>query len=345
MKPLRSLTRRGHLRRYRAHAEIALQAYGLMGAPLKLLQYGENAIYRVDAPDSTLPVCDDSFYQPGRYVLRSHAMGDLDVIASEMVFLKALSEEASLPVPAPVPTLDGELVIKVTTPGVPKGRAVSLMHWLVGRRLKQGLSITQFKSWGQLVARMHKFSQKWKPPADFIRPTWDWDAQLGGSEFKQPLEEIIASMPESIQAPYQEISDQARELMRSLGTDSDAFGIIHSDMYKENILFARGEARPIDFEDCGFGYWIWDIAVALSEWAWKPGWEMFRDSFLEGYFAIHSLDTRQINELDRFIGIHHATMVLWSSVFILNFPGRINEYEPWRTRECEELVRYIRNRK
>ena len=34
-------------------------------------------------------------------------------------------------------------------------------------------------------------------------------------------------------------------------------------MYLENVLFKRDEVRPIDFEDCGFGYWMWDIGVAL----------------------------------------------------------------------------------
>ena len=43
------------------------------------------------------------------------------------------------------------------------------------------------------------------------------------------------------------------------------FGLIHADLHLDNTLFADGEARLIDFDDCGFGYRIYDVAVALWE--------------------------------------------------------------------------------
>ena len=79
-------------------------------------------------------------YVPGRYLLRIHAMGDMDAIASELTWLAALNQEAGLAVPAPVQTADGKLFINPSTPGIPNGRVVSLMRWLDGRKITQRIA-------------------------------------------------------------------------------------------------------------------------------------------------------------------------------------------------------------
>ena len=171
MKPFRELSRRGRLYRLRKLASTALTAYGLDGARLSFIQYGENIIYRVDMPGSCRPTDDDSPYLPNRYVLRIHAMGDAEAIASELTWLAALNQEAGLPVPAPVSTPDGKLLATIVTPGIPHGRVVSLMRWLDGQRLHQGLRPKHLTALGQVVAQLHAFSAGWQPPAGFHAPS------------------------------------------------------------------------------------------------------------------------------------------------------------------------------
>ena len=84
MNSFRELTRRGRLLTLRGMAERALAAYGLSGARLTFVQYGENAIYRVDAPPGAAPAAEDGPYIPNRYALRIHAMNDEAAIASEI---------------------------------------------------------------------------------------------------------------------------------------------------------------------------------------------------------------------------------------------------------------------
>ncbi len=339
--PIKMLTRQGRLRRYRAHAQASLQAYGLAGAPLSLVSYAENVIYRVDVGEKHAPAEPGSPYLPGRLVLRSHATSELEAVACELIWLKALQEGTGLPVPTGLMTLDGDLAIRVITPGLPKGRIVTLLRWLDGRSMAKGMTTRHFHSWGAVTARMHEFASHWVPPAGFERPVWDWNAQLGGSDFDEPMDELIASMPDDIAGKFQIISNDAKEVMDALGKGPDAFGMIHSDMYKENVLFKGHEARPFDFEDCGFGYWLWDIAVALNENAWTDGWEAHRDAFLEGYNTVRSLPEQQLDNLNLFIAVIYATMVLWSSAFIKHDPMRSAEYEIWRNGECRKLLRYF----
>jgi Ser/Thr protein kinase RdoA (MazF antagonist) len=341
MKNFRVLSRLSRLRRLRNLAKAALNAYGLDNAKLNFVQYFQNIIYRVDIPGNGKLGADTSPYFPNRYLLRIHAMGDVEAIASELTWLAALNTEAGLPVPAPIPTLDGRLFTNISTQGIPNGRVVSLMKWLDGRRYTQGLRPVQMTALGKVVAGLHTFSTRWEPPAGFSRPHWNWDSLLGGSLFNHSVEELVASMPLRAREPFQVISREAKSVMDAFGKGPEAYGLVHADLYPENILFKSGMAYPIDFEDCGFGYWIWDIAIALWKWAWGDDWERMRDAFNKGYCQIRMLPKAQWEKLDLFIAIHSATMVLWVSEFIMHDPLRVAEYEPLREENINKLLYYF----
>jgi Ser/Thr protein kinase RdoA (MazF antagonist) len=340
MKPYKELSRRGRLRRLREVAELALDTYGIKDAELKFLQYTQNGIYRVNLPASQAPDAN-SPYLPDRYVLRIHAMGDADAIASELTWLAALNHEAGLPVPAPVPAPDGKLLATIFTPGMPLGRVVSLMRWLDGQKIQKGLHPHHLTALGRVVAQLHEFAAGWQPPTGFSRFVWDWNSQLGGSMFKHSREELVASMPSKFQEPFEIVSQKTKRVMKSLGKGPDAFGMIHADLYPENFLFNNGKAYPIDFEDCGFGYWMWDIAVALCKWAWNDDWERMRDAFHEGYAQVRTLPEKQWKQLDLFVATQFATMTLWSSDFLMSDPMRKDVYESWRNENGKNLLRYF----
>ena len=344
MKPYGDLTRLGQLRRTRQLVEAALEAYGLTRARLKFVQYSANIIYRVDVPASSSVRRGPGPYVPNRYLLRVLYTDHMEGVKGEMTWLAALSREAGLPVPEPVLTSEGELVTRITTPEVPQGRLVSLMRWIDGRRLTTGFRPSHFRAWGRIVARLHEFSAGWQPPLGFERPVWDWEGQLGGRYFDDGVEELVASMPAHLKEPFQIVSQEVRQVTESLGTGPDAYGLIHADMYPENVMFKGDEAYPIDFEDCGFGYWLWDIAIALCLWPWTEEWHWMRDAFLEGYGQVRTLPEAQLQHLDLFMATQYATMVLWASLFIRNDPARRAEHEEWRDRDGARLLQYLERR-
>jgi len=303
------------------------------------MQYTANTIYRVDAPGSSTPI-KTSPYIPNRYVMRIHTMEDAEAITSELTWLLALNQ-AGIPVPAPVETSRGELLTTILTPGIPQGRIVSLMRWLDGQRFHQRLRPKQLTALGRVVAQLHNFSAGWQPPDGFARPAWNWNSQLGGCMFEQSLEELVASMPAEYQALFHFVSNEAKQVMESLGKGNDAYGLIHADLYPENVLFNRGKAYPIDFEDCGYGYWMWDIAVALCQWAWEEDWDRMCDAFRDGYAQFRTLPDAQWAQLDLFVATQFATMVLWASAFLKDDPMRASEYEPWRDDNGRKLIGYL----
>jgi Ser/Thr protein kinase RdoA (MazF antagonist) len=341
VKSFRELSRRSRLYRLRQLANAALVDYGLRGAHLCFLQYSENITYRVEMPGTVHPSDDTNPYVPNRYVLRIHAMGDVESITSELTWLAALSRATDIPVPAPISTPDSKLLTTIVTPGIPNGRVVSLMRWLDGKRLHKGQRPKHLHALGQVVAHLHNFSASWQPPGDFNRPHWDWDSMLGGSMFRHSMRALVKTIPSKFRGPFQTVSQEAKCVMDSLGKGLDAYGLTHADLYPENVLYKAGKAFPIDYEDCGFGYWIWDIALALSPWAWEHEWEQMRDAFQEGYGQIRALPKAQWAQLDFFVAAQFATMVIWSSAFIKNDPKRIIEYESMRNYNGNKLLAYF----
>jgi Ser/Thr protein kinase RdoA (MazF antagonist) len=344
MRSYAELTRLGQLRRIRHLAEVALRSYGLRGAHLTFLRYWANITYRVDVPGQPPPKGGPGPYVPNRYLLRVLCTNHWDVAKGEMTWLAALSRDAGLPVPAPIPTLAGELVTRIAARGVPEGRLVSLMRWVDGRRLTTGLRPGHFQAWGRMVARLHEFAAGWQPPEGFQRFVWDWEGLLGGRGFGCTVEELVDSMPELLQEPFQIVSHEARAVMEALGQGPDAYGLIHADMCPENVLFKAGEAVPIDFEDCGFGYWLWDIAVALCQQPWTEAWYRQRDAFLEGYARVRTLPESQLRHVDLFLAVQYATAVLWASMFLRDDPARRAQHEAWRDGEGVHLLRYVERR-
>lgn len=340
-KGIDELSRRGQLRRFRDLAEAALEAYGLGGARLTFLRYGANVTYRVDLPGRALKEGAPGPYVPNRFLLRILCSGHWEYARGEMTWLAALRRGAGLPVPEPLPAPQGELLARIATPEVPEGRIVSVMRWVKGRRPARGPGLRHFRAWGRMVARLHVFAARWQPPEGFQRYVWDWEGLLGGRGFGCDVEALVASMPGHLQEPWRIVSERARMVMEGLGKGPDAFGMIHADMYPENVLVRGGDVYPIDFEDCGFGLWMWDVALPLCGDPWTDGWARRRDAFLEGYGGVRTLPETQLRHLDLFLAAQYATVVLWATAFLRDQPTRAAEHEAWRDEDAAKLLRYL----
>ena len=340
MKNYEELTRIGRLHRLRRLAELALKEYGFSNAKLTFLHYEGNIIFRVDTLKTPPVKRERNIFLENRYIMRILTTKNFKGAESELIFLDAM-RKANLPVPEPVPMQDGKLLKTINTPDIPDGKIISLMRWIDGRKLLTGFRAAYFRLLGEMMAQLHQFSASWQPPEEFERPIWDWEGQLGGRYFDDPIEELVDSMPKRFQEPFKIVSGRAREVMQELGQGSDAYGLIHSDLYPENVLFKAGEILPIDFEDCGYGYWIWDLVVPLSVSPWTAEWGQMRDALLDGYLKIRTLPAVQLKHLDLFTATHCATMVLWASIFIKNDPTMQLEHEKWRDREGSKLLRYF----
>lgn len=342
LKAYEDLTRLGKLRRAHRVARVALNAFGFAGANLRLVAEAGNILYRVRAVNFA-PI-EGSLYVENCYLLRLHWPGyqSCSAVASELEWLHALSD-AGLPVPRPVATAEGELSALVSMPGVPEARRCSLLRWVKGRMALKRVRSWHMKAIGSLMAQLHNHASSWKPPQSFVRRHYDRNGLWGndtGTGYAE--DEVRLRIPRQYSEAFHEVTMRVEEVMEDWGKGLDVYGLIHADLgTKANVLFHGREARPIDFDDAGFGYWMYDVAIPLCDWEGDNVWPAYRDALLEGYLEKRSIPEEQLEKLELFQAAYRAVEIFWATAATMHNPNSPDWME--RGREAwRHIKRYLK---
>jgi Ser/Thr protein kinase RdoA (MazF antagonist) len=347
MVPYEELTYLGRVRRMRRLAHLALDSYGLAGARFKLLRQAGNTLYRVYAARTAFEVEGNELYVPGQYMLRIHEPGyqATGAIELELAWLAAMCREANLPVPEPLPALDGRLLIQVSTPGIPGERNVSLLRWLKGRFIPDSIGARHYRAQGRLMAQLHAFSARWQPPPGLTKRRWDWDGLFRDVEGAGlPGSQVWDLVQRRYHAAFDFVRRRARAVMDRWGNGPDVYGLIHADLGVDaNLLFwgSPPEARAIDFDDSGFGYWMYDLAVSLEHCRDDAAYPEFRDALLEGYAGVRSLPNWQVEQLELFMAAFYVYVSLWCAAMTQSYPRHREELNQRLERAAGLAVRYV----
>jgi len=345
MKPYQELTRRGRILRWREVAERALATFGLQGAQYRFNHESGNVSFRVFDRENARAT-DADLYLSGQYVLRLHQDGyqETDAIRSELIWLDALRRDADLPVPEPIRSMDGELLVEVEHPGIPMPRRCSLLRWVRGRLTERGIAPSHIHAMVRTMALMHEHASAWVMPKGFTRWRYTWDGLYGADNVAGVEAGVVYDrMIDSVRPLFDEATSALREVMGSLGEGPEAFGLIHADISPgSNILFWRGEARPIDFDDCAFGYWMFDIGVGLAPCSTRPDWPGLREAFKTGYESVRALPESQWRFLELFVSAWYAFEIFWAAADAVKVPAWGKASDRWMIRAGEDLARVLR---
>jgi len=330
MKAFTALSYRGQVLRLRRLAEAVLPAYNLADARLTFIAHAENTTFRADASMRSKSPKRDGPYRADSYLLRVHRPGrhgphvdSRQFIASELAWLTALRLDTTLNVPEPIRAINGEYTTVGYAPGIAQPRVCSVLKWLNGRRYGQSPTPLHLQRAGALMAQLHNHAATWSIPNDFQRIRWDWHALFGDTLGFGGLtaDETWKLIPDVHRHVLEQASAQIRGVMEQLGTSPDVFGLIHADLHLDNLLFDEHEARPIDFDDCGFGYWIYDIAVPLWLLRMEAQWPSYQAAFLKGYAQFRTVPQDQLAYLDSFIAAREAIVALWQIAMAQSNPA------------------------
>ncbi|ETX07275.1 MAG: hypothetical protein ETSY2_12105 [Candidatus Entotheonella gemina] len=330
MRPFAELTSRGQVRRLRHLAQAALADYGLEHAQLQLLLHGDNTTFRVDIPQAPKGVDTDSPYVSNRFLLRVHRPNYLSAgaVASELTWLKDLRREAGLTVPEAVSTPQGQLLTSATAPGVPEPRICTLMRWLPGQFCDTQLHYIE--AIGRLMAQLHQYAAGWLAPDGFTRPCWDWNGLFGtGAGYSTHGDRVWELTPLPYRELFQKVGDRVRAVMDQLGTAPEDFGLIHADLHLGNILFFGRQPCPIDFADCGFSYWGYDMAILLSYYSQDPDLPLYREALFNGYAQVRPLPRHQLDHLETFMAARYVPEMLWAINRAQDHPVYRQKLAPW----------------
>jgi Ser/Thr protein kinase RdoA (MazF antagonist) len=280
-------------------ARRALPSYGLgSDARVTLLNVSENATFRVDA---------DGFAA----VLRVHRLGyhSRPAIRSELAWLDAIRAEAGIRTPKVLPATGGARVVTVDDPGTAPRDCV-LFELLPGTEPAQDRLVEDFEGLGELTARMHLHARSWPRPAGFTRFHWDFDAALGAESRWGRWRDGLGVGPAELE-PLGRLEAVLRARLARYGAGPERYGLIHADLRLANLLVDEGATSVIDFDDCGFGWYVYDLAAALSFIEHHPRVPDMVESWLRGYRRVTVLPAADEAEIRTFVLFRRLLLVAW----------------------------------
>ena len=262
-------------------ALTALAQYNVDAAQLVFLGHSENVTFRVDTRNgensATFKVL--RIHHPITQ-FRDRIWQQQAVIESELMWLTALHQDTNLVVPYPLQNLSGTFITSVAIDDTSATLNCTLLNWVDGSLLDSEPTPTQVRQVGELMAKLHQHTSLWELPSGFTRPKYDWE-QLHTS--LMGLRSLVDTGTISVTdfAVLENVVQRISNVITALEKTPTNWGLIHADLNENNYIFYAGEARPIDFSCCGFGYYLCDIAHTLLHLFPEN-----RRSFLSGYQSV-----------------------------------------------------------
>lgn len=301
MSETRELTHQDLLDGLLGLARQAVGRYPIFAhADVRLINLSENATYSVDDPASGR-----------RWALRVHREGyhSPAAIASELAWQLALKADGAATTPTPVPGLDGELIQIVAHPALPRPRNVVLYEWESGREPAAN-DAAGFEMLGETAARMHAHVRQWKRPAWFERFTWDFETTLGSRPHWGAWQAGMGLTPAIEQVFAKTVFTIERRLER-YGKGPKRFGLIHCDMRLANLLVDGRNVKVIDFDDCGFSWFLYDCATTVSFFEHAPEVPDLLAAWVRGYRRVGELSAEDEAEIETFVMLRRLLLVAW----------------------------------
>ncbi|VVP56218.1 phosphotransferase enzyme family protein [Pseudomonas fluorescens] len=294
-----------------------------------LLCHSENATYRIDTPGGQ------------RYALRVHKLGyhKKTDIENELVWLEAL-RSSGIQVPHPIAGLDGHNVQHAQV-GDDKELNLVLFHWVTGAEPTTDVDLSAFNRLGAITAKLHQHSQEWQRPNDFRRIVWDHRSMVGPQGHWGNWRDAVNWNSSDFGLIEDTLHRVNRELA-SYGQDDKRFGLIHADLRLANLLVDHEQTHVIDFDDCGFGWYMHDLAAALSFYETHERLNDWIEHWLAGYTSINYLSAQDIAMIPTFIIQRRIQLLAWIGSHADTLQARSLGVN-WAQQSVELCRRYLNN--
>lgn len=269
---------------------------------VSLLKYSENIIYKI------------SFENSEPVVFRIHRLGyhSFDELESELIWMNEICTETDLLLPEAFVGKDGKfLQTLISSSGIKY--FCSVISFLYGKavgELKGMELINNMEIIGKMTAKLHLQSINRNNRKKLKRPNWDTDEFFGNNavwghwfNYKGLTENDIKLF-----------TDCQNKIITSLdkyGRTPENYGMIHADMHFFNIISDGEKAQIIDFDDCGYGFYLYDLGCTLV--TYSEDLDTLTDSWLKGYEHIRPLGKDDKDMIPAFILLRRIVRLAWLS--------------------------------
>jgi Ser/Thr protein kinase RdoA (MazF antagonist) len=193
------------------------------------------------------------------------------------------------------------------------GLVVSCLRWIEGRPLGEAVAplensavLARAGDFGALIADLHNATDAGACPEAFPRAGWAAEALLG----ETPRLGRFWEAP-TLSAEESAILRAARDKALALLPRATDFGPIHADTLRSNVMMTRDGLRLIDFDDCGPGWRLYDLASALVQSWGDPLLTEHARRLVAGYRRRRDLPADQLALLPLFLAVRAFVSAGW----------------------------------
>ncbi len=220
--------------------------------------------------------------------------------------------------PIPLPTRRGDDYATVPVPALKQQRQAGMTRWIEGELLSNVLERSEdpsvhercFEQLGAIEAAMHDQASGWRPPPGFTRHAVDRDGLMGDAPFWGPFWDHPVFSPTE-RALVIATRDRIRLAMDRMSRAPDVYGMIHADLHADNLLAGGDRLTVIDFDDCGFGWHVYDMAVALWHQQRSPRFAAIQAAFVRGYRSRRALSDETVAQIPMFLLVRGLAQIGW----------------------------------
>lgn len=289
------------LQRLEDGLRTALPSWGMQQtAPLRLLTISENATFLAD---------DEA--RGSKIVLRVHRpeYHTDAAILSELAWLEALRADNVVETPRPIAARDGSLLCSFLD-GATR-RNVVAFEFMSGKEPDAESDLVKwYGKLGEINARLHLHSRSWKRPDGFVRKVWNFDTIIGATPDWGDWREGLGLDAEG-KAILERASVLLEKGVRAFGTDAERFGLVHCDMRPANLLVDGERLGVIDFDDCGFSWFAYDFAAAVSFQESEPYIPELMAVWLDNYRKIAPFSAEDEAAIPMFLMLRRMQLTAW----------------------------------
>ena len=170
--------------------------------------------------------------------------------------------------------------------------------------------ILHFEWLGEMCAHLHLHAKGFIPPVNFVRPSWTPEVILDDQAGFGPWQNGVDVKGDTL-ALLSRLENVVRKRLGEAPTDRDNFGLIHSDLRLASLLGDGDSTAVIDFDDCGYGWYLFDLAGALTLLEERPDVPQLIASWLAGYRKISQTPADSEEIIPTLIMLRRFQLIGW----------------------------------
>ncbi|BCJ96123.1 aminoglycoside phosphotransferase [Anaerocolumna cellulosilytica] len=320
------------IKEYYKFAQKVLKEYEICYDDISFLQQSENITFCIEKKSSE-----------EKYLVRIHKSIDegdeyqnnISMINSELLLLEKLNACELFTVQAPVKNRYNSFVTRVFNESLGKDLNVTVLRWIDGDTIDinnekyNGLALKL----GEEMAKLHKYSNQCETSEEFIRIEHDLETSKTNLLKLDKLVDINILSKMKFDEIYKCAINIIEFIKKNLSKNEN-WGLIHGDLNECNYIVNGNEIFLIDFSRCGFGYYLYDIALTLMHLSNEN-----RRLFIKGYKNISLLP----NDYEKMIESFFVLSVIDNMLFLSSNPEEYDYIKNMVNYLCDYVIRKYKN--